>query len=176
MIETGIKLIFKRWLILMLAYSFARVIFFIYNQNLFDQNTFAEILRAFVHGLRFDTYAILWVNIPFWLLAFVPIEKLRARAQKYWLNIESVLFGLWNLCFLGLSFTDAELYRFQSKRLSLEMASLKGDVTNQAWSMIFYYWGLSLIMIGTTLALIWFYPRRKKIEAKLNWKRTLSLR
>lgn len=174
MVLGALKLILKRGLLLMAFYSLARLVFFIYNFNLMSEAGVFAVAQAFVHGLRFDLYAILWLNIPFWLLAFVPLEKL----WKFWPKIEALVFGVWNFIFLGMSFVDVELFRFSGKRLSQEILSLKTDIQDQAWSMITYYWQIVLLGLICMFVLMFLYPTRKfnaSVKKSSSWLYSSSL-
>lgn len=150
------QLIAKRWFVLMLAYTFARLVFFLNNVQTFSLYPADDILAAWIHGLRFDAYAILWTNIPFWILAFLPLEK----ASSTWPRIEAIGFAVWNFFFIGLNFIDAEMYPLTGKRISFEILSLQSDVKNQAWTLISYYWHLAVILVITCTLLFYVYPRR----------------
>ena len=64
----------KRLFILLILYSLSRVFFYINNKDNFqDSNIF-----DFFEGIRFDISALVYINIPLFLLLLIPL--------KFWNN------------------------------------------------------------------------------------------
>ena len=52
---------------LLIVYQFLRLCFFLFNGHKFNGVETQELVFAFLHGTRFDLYAVLWLNAPLFL-------------------------------------------------------------------------------------------------------------
>ena len=63
-----------------LFFGLTRLLFYLFNYEHFADMTTAQVLRAWGGGLRFDTAAVLYLNLLFILLSILPF---RFRKHKY---------------------------------------------------------------------------------------------
>jgi phosphoglycerol transferase MdoB-like AlkP superfamily enzyme len=162
MYKSDYKLIVKRLALGLLLFPISRIIFYFYNTNYFGELDF-QFLKAFVYGVRFDLSTLLIVNILFISLSLVPV---RYKAYKILLKITFVIS---NFIAFSLNMGDAEFFKFNGKKLSLDILSMGNDASEQMFQLFLYYWDLSLISI-VALIFIWkFYPKEEK--PFFDWKK-----
>lgn len=76
-------LLLLRLALALAVYSAVRLVFFVNHRGVFAGSDPAELVSAFLHGLRFDLSAIAYTNIPFNLLSLAPAAWLaRAGYQR----------------------------------------------------------------------------------------------
>jgi len=158
MLPSFLKVIAQRLLLLFAAYFLCRVLFLFWNWNLYAETPSAQIMLAFVYGLRFDLAAILFANavlLPLWLL---PDRWL----AKPWLKgPELALFTLLNSIALGINIVDAEFVKFIGKRTSFDLLLIGDDLKRHSFSVILTYWPFCLGWLVLTFAVFWLAKRFK---------------
>lgn len=145
----------KRFLQLILIYSFLRCLFYIYNYSQFSKASLIEVLKAFVVGLRFDTSAILLLNLPFFLLALLPF----LWRSSLWKPIESVIFYFLNGIFFIFNYGDLEFYKFTGKRLTWDVFKIGQDLKNTGFEILVYYWFIAVLYLITFYLWIKWRPQ-----------------
>ncbi len=166
MVPPFFLLILGRFLLLLLAYSASRLLFLYWNLNLFADVSRLDIVLAFIHGLRFDTSAILLTNAPLVLIWMIPWSVCR---RVWFCRIELFLFTLINFIAIGMNFVDAEFVKFIGKRSSYDLLMIGGDVQRQSLSVLWTYRGF---LIGLTLLIaliVWKAPRFPSQAVKNGW-------
>ena len=114
------KILVVRLLLAYLFYFIARVLFYVYNQNLISVDSVTDFIQLCYHGLAFDTTTILYTNALFILLSVLP---LLVNTRK---NFQKGLFYLYfatNLLMYSANFIDFIYYRYtfsRSTRASLD--------------------------------------------------------
>jgi phosphoglycerol transferase MdoB-like AlkP superfamily enzyme len=161
-----VKVLARRLTWVLTAYFFCRMFFFIWNRQMFQNDSAYDIVKAFVIGVRFDISAILLTNALLLLIWFLPARWLsRPRVAI----LDRVLFGVVNFICLGLNFIDVEFVRFIGKRLSYEYLLLHQDVQQQAFGIFLGYWPFFTALFISTGILVRFYPRFPATNARENW-------
>ena len=123
----AIRLLLRRFASLMAVYTFLRFCFYCFNLVTFKGIGFGAVALAFVHGLRFDVAALLWLNLPLVLASLlVPVT---ARRGQQWLR---GLFVLLNIPGFLLNVIDFEYFKFIGRRLSNEWHTIGHDIAQQA--------------------------------------------
>ncbi|WP_170170337.1 LTA synthase family protein [Hymenobacter perfusus] len=146
------RLLVRRFLLLLGVYLLLRAGFFAFNYATFQDASAAQMALAFWHGFRFDISALLLLNLPFIVLSLVPS---RARA---WQRLVRVVWLLLNSLGVALNLIDVEYFRFIGRRTSNELLTIGDDVRRQAGQLLLSYWFL-LLPFGVLLtALWWLYP------------------
>jgi phosphoglycerol transferase MdoB-like AlkP superfamily enzyme len=162
MYKSDYKLIVKRLALALLLFPISRIIFYFYNTTYFGELDF-QSLKAFVYGGRFDLSTLLIVNILFIFLSLIPV---RYKAYKTLLKITFVIS---NFIAFSLNIGDSEFFKFNGKKLTLDILNLGHDASEQMFQLFMYYWDLSLISI-VALIFIWrFYPEEEK--PFFDWKK-----
>ncbi len=154
--SNNLKVIGQRLALLFAAYFLCRLFFLVWNRDLFAQTPPAQILLAFVIGLRFDLSAILFTNallLPLWLLPGRWLTNKRLR------NLELTLFTLLNTIALGFNVVDAEFVKFIGKRTSYDLLLMGDDLQRHSLNVIASYWHFCLGWLALSFAVFWFAKR-----------------
>lgn len=145
----AIRLLLRRFALLMAAYTLLRLGFFLFNYETFRGIELRAVLLAFGHGLRFDVSALLWLNLPLLLLSLlIPVPS---RRGQRWLR---GVFVLLNIPGFLLNVIDWEYFKFIGRRLSNEWSTIGGDLLRQAGQIGEHYWYL-LLPLGGLGYLLW---------------------
>ena len=156
----AIRLLLRRFALLMGVYTLLRLGFFLFNSGTFRGIEPGAVVRAFGHGLRFDVAALLWLNLPLVLLSvLVPAA---ARRGQQWLR---ALFVLLNVPGFLLNVIDWEYFKFIGRRLSNEFTTVGGDIARQSGQIVEHYWYLLLPLGGLTYLLWRLCPMPAPAEA-----------
>jgi len=156
MVPAFFKVSLQRFLWLLGAYSLTRILFMVWNWSRFSDDSLWELGEAFVHGLRFDTSAILFTNIL--LFAAWMLLPLRWWTRPALRRVDLVLFFVINFFFLGMNFVDAEFVNFIGKRTSFDLFLLTGDLGRHSASVILSYWYFGVGVTALMVFLAWVYP------------------
>ena len=145
----AIRLLLRRLALLLGTYTLLRLGFYLFNRVPFQGIDAGKILLAFMHGLRYDVSALLWLNLPLVLLSLlVPAAS---RRGQQWLR---GLFVALNMPGFLLNVIDWEYFHFIGRRLSNEFTTVGGDIAEQSGQIIEHYWYL-LIPLGGLGYLLW---------------------
>ncbi|HEX8325997.1 MAG TPA: LTA synthase family protein [Hymenobacter sp.] len=158
-LSPAIRLLLRRFALLMGVYTLLRVGFYLFNRGTFQSIELGSVLLAFVHGLRFDLSALLWLNLPLVLLSLLaPINNRRGQ------QVLRGLFVAVNMLGFLLNVIDWEYFKFIGRRLSNEWRTIGGDLQRQAGQIGAHY----LYLLPPLLALIYllwrFFPMPKATE------------
>lgn len=149
-----------QFLFLLALYSVIRVVYLGYNWGAFHDFDTSELFSSFLLGLRFDTSAILMMNLPFFLYWLYPSRRHRATSLK--------IFFFINVMFLAVNVADFELAKFNGRRLTpffFQMAPQ--DLGGQIGQLIWHYWHMTLIFALMVVALVKYFPRPAKFSVKV---------
>lgn len=164
-----IQILLKRLGILLLLYSACRILFFIFNRDLFPYIPPGEFLQIMFYGLRFDISSIILVNIVFILLHVVPNPWFDATWYQRSLKI---FFYVFNCFALLLESGDFIYYRYGLKRTSTHELGLTGD-TNILPQVIKDYWIVFLIAFLLVAGVEYLYRKtefHRRRGYAFNWK------
>lgn len=154
-----IRLLLRRFALLLGVYSLLRLGFYLLNPATFRGIGPGAVAVAFGHGLRFDVAALLWLNLPLVLLSLlVPV---RARRGQQWLR--ALLVGL-NMPGILLNIIDWEYFKFIGRRLSNEWNTIGHDIARQAGQIGLHYWYLAIPLAGLVYALWRLCPMPTRAE------------
>lgn len=110
-------------------------------------------------GFRFDTAAICYTNIPYLLLAFLPLSP-RLRNSQAWRITTHTLYVVVNTLALWLNLTDTVYSRYTGRRTTssffTEFAE-EGNLGNIFFTEVLHHWYLVLIGLAFLAALIFLY-------------------
>lgn len=142
----------KRILSLCAIYAISRMVFFFYNYSF---NQIDELLLALVEGLRFDISALLYINLPVFVLWIIHFFIPHKKGFNRLINI--IFYGI-NIPFILLNNVDIVFYAFNLKRSTADFFNFitYTDVKNVYLKYIIDYWQVSLlscVQIGFLLSL-----------------------
>lgn len=148
-----------RFLGLLLLYTLLRLGFYGFNSALFPAISGSEWVVIFLQGIRFDITTLLYINLPFLILALIPFAFRRNRTYQ---QILKSIFVLSNMLGVIIALSDFAYYPFNSKRMDSELVGLLGTLPKMAGSFISDYWYLVLLGIAAFIYLIFLFNFTRK--------------
>lgn len=167
-----ILLFIKRFLLVLLLYTAARLFFYILNSGYFEDVSFVELLKLFLTGVRFDIAAIIFTNVIFILYLLPGSYKNNPGVQKSY----ELLFFLINALALLTNFIDAKFFDFINKRITSSIFTLMGtnqDVWFQIPLFIKEYWYV-VISYTALLILFWYILPRLRYDRLVDEKMSVK--
>ena len=158
------KILGYRLLLAYIFYFFARILFYIYNQDLLQVDSTNELFRLCYYGVQFDTTAILYVNALFIVLSILPFWKNTTIGYQKFLFY---LYFIFNLVFYAMNFIDFIYYKFTFARTTIVAFNVIKHETNRAAlfsNFLIEYWDVFLLYFIFSFGWIYFY---KKIKVKV---------
>jgi glucan phosphoethanolaminetransferase (alkaline phosphatase superfamily) len=134
---------YRRILILLALYSTSRIYFYLNNRETIDTHYFLE----FIAGLRFDISALVYINIPLFILLFLPHNL---RWGRNYHKLTNWFFYAVNIPFLLMNNVDIEYFKFTQKRSTadfFQLISLGNDAKNIIPQYLKDYWPITLFSI-----------------------------
>lgn len=157
------KVLFYRLSLAYLFYFISRVLFYFYNMDLLEVDSVWDFLSLCFYGLRFDTTAILYVNILFIALSILPVFKNTNQ------SFQKVLFYLYfgtNLLAYATNFIDFIYYKFTFSRTTIAFLSVLENETNKTILLLDFlvaYWHVWVLFLVCSILWIYLY---KKVSVK----------
>ncbi len=153
----------KRITLILILYTFCRVLFFVFNQQSFESAALPTLLVAFLYGIRFDLSIVFSSNLPFIVLSIIPLSF---TASISWNKFLKILFFVVNIPLLLMNMADVEYYKFTSKRTGYDVMGILGDIGNQSFQLLAHYWYIPLIIAIFVFLLFKLYGDVEIIEGK----------
>ncbi len=147
------------FLFLVVLYTLLRLGFYALNSSLFPQVDTSSLMTMLVGGVKFDTVAILYVNILFILLVILPFPfKYHPIYQKIckWIFIVS------NTLAVAVDLVDYAYYPFTLRRTTSTVFSQFSNEQNLgklAVDFMLDYWFIFLAFVGFVFLIAWCYDR-----------------
>jgi len=161
------KTLFLRISIAYLFYFIARVLFYIYNDNIIIIESIEEFFKLCLIGLTFDTSAILYTNALFILISLLPIKNNSSISFQKGMFI---LYFSTNIIAYSTNFFDFIYYEFSQSRLTTTVFDIIENETNKMdlmGSFIIDYWHVFILFFVLVFCWIYLY---KKIEFKSSFQ------
>lgn len=159
-----------RFLLIMAFYSLFRVIFYLFNGDLFpnvDGERFATIMLG---GLKFDLSAVLYLNALYFLLFLLPLPGKFNKGYQTFLKWWFVAINAFGFSFNAI---DLIYYRFILKRTTYNVLDILQNEENMGslWGQFLIdYWYVLVLFIVLVWALSYTYsifkPRRMAVSNK----------
>lgn len=165
-------LIIWRLLLAYIIYSLCRAVFLIYNLDLLQPMSGADLWNIFRGGLMFDTTAILYTNILYLVLSFIPAPFVFNRIYQ---KILRILYVTVNFICVCMNLGDTVYFPFSMRRVSMTFFSeFTGDVNfgTILLESLVMFWYITLIGIILLLLLIWLSGSCKHIKSPAYAART----
>lgn len=150
-----------RMLLVYAAYTVARLLFYLFNLNLFADVTFSELVRMFVGGLKFDTSAIVYTNILVIVLHILPFNF---RYNKTYQKIVGYIFYFVNILAIIANMADTIYYRFTMRRTTTAVFTEFRNEENGVglfFRFMWDYWYVTLSALLLSTLLVVAYRRIK---------------
>ena len=162
--KSSYTLLIKRLWLLLLIYTFCRLLFYFFNFDYFTAVNFSDLSKSFFYGIRFDITAIVITNTPIILLHFLPEKIFQSKLISV---INKFLFILINSIAILLNAIDFSLFQFTAKRATADVfkvISFGHDFTNTVPKMIGDFWYVLLILLAMWYTLQRFYPTKPSVH------------
>lgn len=157
-----------RMLLVYAVYTLARLLFFLFNLNLFSDVASGEMARMMAGGLKFDTSAIIYTNILVILLHVLPFKF---RYDRWYQGIIKYVFYVVNIIAIAANMADSVYYRFTLRRTTTSVFEEFRNEQN-GFSLFFRfiwdYWYVTLSVILLSALLIWIYRKIRVGQPLIN--------
>lgn len=160
------KVLILRILLAYFFYSFARILFYVYNSSLIKVDGLFDFLKLCYHGLTFDTTTILYVNSLFILLSIFPAVINTKNAYQ---KVLFYIYFVTNLVAYSANFIDFIYYRYtfsRSTRASLDTIENESNKALLFVDFVTNYWHVFLLFFLMAFLWIWAYKKIKIIADK----------
>ena len=141
----------------LIVYTLLRLLFFEANRAFFPAVTAGEFARLCLYGLRFDLTSVLYLSLPYLLMALLPLPQRQGRAYNgvaKGLYLAGAGLGVFaNLC-------DVAYFPFTLQRTTVTFfREFKGDghVGDVILKGMAGYWYLTLFFAAAMVALYFLY-------------------
>ncbi|MEE8408132.1 MAG: LTA synthase family protein, partial [Myxococcota bacterium] len=143
--------------LVMLLYTFCRVVFFFYHRDFFPETTYGELVVMMLGGLRFDLSAVLYTNLLYIQMWIVPF---RFRHHPTYQRVAMWIFFATNSFALALNCADFVRFPFIHRRTTaavFDEFAHEGNLPGLIFGFAVDYWPLVLFWIALVAFLIWVY-------------------
>lgn len=162
--KLNIALLFLyRIAIVYLLLTVTRISFYIYNASLFPDITFTNFLTILRGGLKFDTTAIIYLNLVYILMYCIP---LRIKYTRIWQTVAQWIFIITNSVGILANCADTIYYQFTLKRTTSLVFSQFSNEENMfsLWMQFIAQWWYMVIFFIILVALLIFLYNRFEIK------------
>lgn len=158
----SLALLGKRILVVLLIYTFCRILFLAFNFGAFSK----PFLNTFLGGMRFDLSAIAYINLPFAFLHALPGQF---KYHKTYQKILKIGFYAVNLVFILTNFVDFEYYKFTGRRSTFGLLTAQGmeqEIGGLLGSFLMEFWYLVVLAIALAVVFYKALPHLKSPDLK----------
>ncbi len=159
-------LVIWRIFLVYILFTLCRAVFVCFNWHLLEPVSGGQLFRIFTGGLMFDNTAILYSNILYIFLAFIPAPFVKTNLFQ---KILKWLYVAVNFIIIAINLMDTIYFRFSLRRTSMTFfTEFKGDVkfAKIFLESISLYWYIFIIGIIFLLALIFLSGSYRKKERR----------
>ena len=140
-------------------YFLCRILFFVINLSFFESVQISTFLWYCWVGLKFDLTAILYINILFLLLSYVPF---RFRTNKKYLSFLFYLFIITNSIGIILNTVDFGYFPFILQRSTFvlfDFIQTEGNIWGLVPTLAFEFWYVPILSF-LLIFLFWFLNKK----------------
>ncbi|WP_160070183.1 LTA synthase family protein [Sphingobacterium bovisgrunnientis] len=169
-IPNAFLLLLIQFIVLLVIYAGLRYGFYVFNKSMFPQVTTSELLLMMWGGVKFDTVAILYLNILYILLQSIPFPF------KYDITYQKVckwVFVVTNSIGIALNLVDYAYYPFTLKRTT---GTVFGQFANEenlfklSFDFLVGYWYLLILFAVLIFFLAKVYNSVSLVKVKkVSW-------
>jgi len=153
-----------RFVVLMFLFTVCRIVFYLYNRDLFPGMHAARFSDILLGGIRFDFAGIIYLNLPVVLLVILPV---RLRLESWYKRLVHYLFVVLNIFGLFVNLADVVYYRTTLRRTTLSVLDQFENETNLAGLSLRFvteFWPITLLFLVLSYFLFRFSGRLKYSE------------
>ncbi len=143
--------------LMLLVFTLCRLAFLFSNYSYFSDLNFAELIKIFAGGIKFDVSALIYFNVIYILLALLPFKF---REGKIYNKILKWAYFLPNSVALFLNCSDITYYPFSLRRTTCMIFREFGGDNNIAKifaTAMIDYWYITLFYIAVIVSLVYLY-------------------
>lgn len=159
--------------LVMVLFTICRILFYLFNLDIFPNITFRQFGIMLWGGLRFDFSAVMVINSIYMILWIITLRlKNRPVVQKilkYWFVVSNGIALMTNCIDIG-------YFPFTLRRTNLSFFSEfknEGSLITLVWEMLIDYWYIALIWIAFIFVLSFFYLKAKPVSKPIGTKENL---
>lgn len=161
-----LSILLRRLALLLVIYTFCRILFYAFNHVYFSELSLAGILPIFFYGLYFDLSTVIMLNLAYIFLFLFPWPL---REKKFYSVFLKCLFIIINSVALLANCIDLVYFKFTFKRTTADVFNFFGgkignDVGRLIPVFLKDYWYLFLIWGILTYLLFLLYRKTEKQE------------
>ena len=164
-----ISILIYRIFLAYINYTFCRLLFIYFNNDLLQINDFLQLTKLLYHGIRFDSMSIVYLNSIFILLSIIPFK---INTSKIYQDVLIWIYFIFNGIGMLLNFIDFEYYRFNLNRLMssfLEAIESEPNKSELILHYIFDYYHILIIYL--TFLFVWiFLYKMVKLKDQLSFR------
>ena len=145
-------------------FTVCRIVFYLFNIRYFPEVSFFHFFRMLLGGLKFDTLSILYTNLLYLLLMFLPFTF---RYNNYYQTFLKYLFYVTNSVAIAANCIDLVYFRFTLRRTTASIFREFQHETNFGSLLpqfVIDYWYVPLMWIILSIVLILSYRKAKIIR------------
>lgn len=137
-------------LITIIFYLLLRVLFFVWNHDLYQSVVWTEVLKAFLFGFRFDLSSLAFLALP---SALSSVLEWLFQMRKRWLTL--LFFLVPNLIFIIINLGEIEYIKFTGRRMTLQSLAIVSEVQGKLASTIGA--NVGLFVTSCILVFLWLF-------------------
>ena len=164
-----ISILIYRIFLVYINYTFCRLLFVYFNNDLLQIDNFLQLTKLLYHGIRFDSMSIVYLNSIFILLSIIPFK---INTSKIYQDVLIWIYFIFNGIGMLLNFIDFEYYRFNLNRLMssfLEAIESEPNKSELILHYIFDYYHILIIYL--TFLFVWiFLYKIVKLKNQLSFR------
>ena len=164
-----ISILIYRIFLVYINYTFCRLLFVYFNNDLLQIDNFLQLTKLLYHGIRFDSLSIVYLNSIFILLSIIPFK---INTSKIYQDVLIWIYFIFNGIGMLLNFIDFEYYRFNLNRLMssfLEAIESEPNKSELILHYIFDYYHILIIYL--TFLFVWiFLYKMVKLKYQLSFR------
>lgn len=150
-----------RMLLVYAVYTVTRLLFYLFNLDMFSGVQAGEMMRMLAGGLKFDTSAIVYTNL---LVIALHILPFRFRSRHWYQQIITYVFYVVNMIAIIVNMADSVYYRFTLRRTTTAVFSEFQNEQNGIglfFRFILDYWYVTLTVVILCMLMVWIYRKIK---------------
>ncbi|MBC8172685.1 MAG: sulfatase-like hydrolase/transferase, partial [Chitinophagales bacterium] len=149
------KVLLKRLGILLIVYGVCRILFFLFNSDLFPEIGVWEFIGIMVQGLRYDIASVLMVNALFIIMHIIPNPY---REKPAYQRVLKILFYTFNGIAIMFESGDFIYFRYGLQRTSMHELGLTSD-TSVLPGVIKDFWYVYVIALVIIAGIEYLYRK-----------------
>lgn len=161
---------FRAYLLLVFVYGLCRLVYWIWNHEVFSRQEGLRVVEGALVGVRFDLSAVAYLSLPFFLLTLVPWP---ATWEKTWKRTMRIGMLLVHIPFIAVNLIDVEFVNFVGRRMTIDVLFLLGEAQGKIGGFFgsFVVLFLMAISVGVVAMIgLWRVFRSRPFAPARGWR------